>query len=156
MTTLNRNRAALQWTLGTLAVIPMASAVGEILHGPQGVPGGSPGVAPTVDSSLRYANVFKFASGVTVLRELRRIEQSSATSFALSTIAVGGLARIVAWRQSGRPHPVIVGADCPGDHRSPAPAHLATAHFCKGGVNTCHPYSLPGLAEESGSRSPST
>ncbi len=110
MNTLTRNRTALQWTLGTLAVIPMASAVGEILHGPRGVPGGSPDVAPTVDSSLRYANVFKFASGVTVLRELRRIEQSSATSFALSTIAVGGLARIVAWRQSGRPHPVIVGA----------------------------------------------
>ena len=110
MTNLRFNRAALQWTMGTLAVIPMASAVGEILHGPHGVPGGSPDVVPTVDSALRYANVFKFASGVTVLRELRRIERSSATSFALSTIAVGGLARIVAWRQSGRPHPVIVGA----------------------------------------------
>ena len=96
MMTLSRNRTALQWTLGTLAVIPMASAVGEILHGPRGVPGGSPDVAPTVDSSLRYANVFKFASGVTVLRELRRIERSSATSFALSTIAVGGLA-LGAW-----------------------------------------------------------
>lgn len=110
MMTLSRKRTALQWTLGSLAVIPMASAVGEILHGPRGVPGGSPDVVPAVDSSLRYANVFKFASGVTVLRELRRIERSSATSFALSTIAVGGLARIVSWRQSGRPHPVIVGA----------------------------------------------
>lgn len=104
------NRAALQWTLGILAVIPMGSAVGEILRGPRGVPGGSPDVVPTVDSSLRYATVFKFASGVALLRELPRIERSSATAFTLSTIAVGGLARIAAWRQSGRPHPVIVGA----------------------------------------------
>jgi len=103
-------RKALQWTMGTLAVIPMASAMGEILRGPQGVPGGSPAVVPTVDSALRYANVFKFASGITVLRDLNRIEQSPATTFALSTIAVGGLARILAWRQSGHPHPVIVGA----------------------------------------------
>ncbi|MGV1003815.1 MAG: DUF4345 domain-containing protein [Candidatus Nanopelagicales bacterium] len=110
MMTLNDNRSALQWTLGILAAIPMVSALGEILHGARGVPGGSPDVVPTVDSSLRYANVFKFAAGVTILRELGRIERSSATRFALSTIAVGGLARIAAWRQSGRPHPAVVGA----------------------------------------------
>ena len=110
MTALRDNRAALQWALGILAVIPMGSAVGEILRGPQGVPGGSPDIAPTVDSSLRYANVFKFASGVAILRELSRIERSSTVSFVLSTIAVGGLARIAAWRHSGRPHPAIVGA----------------------------------------------
>lgn len=110
MMTLNDNRSALQWTLGILAAIPMVSALGEILHGARGVPGGSPDVVPTVDSSLRYASVFKFAAGVTVLRELGHIERSSATTFALSTIAVGGLARILSWRQRGRPHPVAVGA----------------------------------------------
>lgn len=110
MTTLLDNRSALQWTLGILAAIPMASASGEILRGAQGVPGGSPAVVPTVDSSLRYANVFKFASGVAILRELRHVERSSTVSFVLSTIAVGGLARIAAWRKSGRPHPAIVGA----------------------------------------------
>lgn len=104
------DRAALQWTLGILSAIPMASALGEILRGPRAVPGGSPDVAPTVDSALRYASVFKFAAGVTILRELGRIERSSAASFALSTVAVGGLARIVSWKQRGRPHPVIVGA----------------------------------------------
>ena len=104
------NRAALQWTLAVLSAIPMASAVGEILRGPNGVPGGSPDVVPTVDSALRYASVFKFASGVAILRELRNVERSSTVSFVLSTIAVGGLARIAAWRQSGRPHPAIVGA----------------------------------------------
>ena len=110
MTARRDNRAALQWTLGVLSAIPMASAVGEILRGPNGVPGGSPDVVPTVDSALRYANVFKFASGVAILRELRNVERSSTVSFVLSTIAVGGLARIAAWRQSGRPHPAIVGA----------------------------------------------
>ena len=110
MTALRDNRTALQWTLGILSAIPMASALSEVLRGPQGVPGGSPDVVPTVDSALRYANVFKFAAGITILRELGRIERSSAANFALSTIAVGGLARIAAWRHSGRPHPAIVGA----------------------------------------------
>jgi hypothetical protein len=108
--TLGPNRAALQWTLGILSAIPMGSALGEILRGPQAVPGGSPDVVPTVDSALRYANVFKFAAGVTILRELGRIDRSPAATFALSTVAVGGLARIVSWRQRGRPHPAIVGA----------------------------------------------
>ena len=104
------NRTALQWTLGALSAIPMASALGEILRGPQAVPGGSPDIAPTVDSALRYANAFKFAGGVTILRELGRVERSPAAAFALSTVAVGGLARIISWKQAGRPHPIIVGA----------------------------------------------
>ena len=53
------SRQRLQWTLAPLAVVPTASAVGEIIRGPQGVPGGSPEVIPTADSALRYANVFK-------------------------------------------------------------------------------------------------
>lgn len=104
------DRTALQWTLGALSAIPMASAVGEILRGPRAVPGGSPDVAPTVDSALRYASVFKFAAGLTILRELGRIERSQATTFALSTVAVGGLVRMISWKQRGRPHPMIVGA----------------------------------------------
>lgn len=104
------NRAAFQWTLGILSAIPMGSAALEILQGPQGVPGGSPEVVPTVDSALRYANAFKLAAGVTILRELGHIERSSAATFALSTVVVGGLARIASWRQRGRPHPAIVGA----------------------------------------------
>jgi Domain of unknown function (DUF4345) len=88
----------------------MASAAGEIVRGPQGVPGGSPDVTPTVDSSLRYANVFKFALGPVIWSQLARVEQSSALSVALSTIFIGGLARLRSWQQRGRPHPVTVGA----------------------------------------------
>jgi len=58
-----RSRRGLQWTLAALTVIPMASAVGEIVRGAQGVSGGSPEVPPTVDSSLRYANVYQVRDG---------------------------------------------------------------------------------------------
>jgi hypothetical protein len=104
------SRRRLQWTLGVLAAIPVASASGEILRGPQGVPGGSPDVTPTVDSALRYANVFKFAVGPVIWSQLGRVEQSPALSFAAATIAIGGLARLRSWQQRGRPHPVTVAA----------------------------------------------
>jgi hypothetical protein len=88
----------------------MASAIGEIVRGPQGVPGGSPDVVPTVDSSLRYANVFKLAAGPVMWSQLGRVEQSPVVTFALSTIFVGGLARLRSWQQRGRPHPVTLAA----------------------------------------------
>ena len=104
------SRRRLQWTLGVLAAIPVASATGEILRGPQGVPGGSREVIPTVDSSLRYANVFKFAVGPVIWSQLGRVERSPALSFAVATIATGGLARLRSWQQRGRPHPITVAA----------------------------------------------
>jgi hypothetical protein len=106
----NGSRRRLQWTFGVLAAIPVASAAGEILRGPQGVPGGSPDVVATVDSSLRYANVFKFAVGPVIWSQLGRVERSPALSFAAATIAFGGLARLRSWQQRGRPHPITVGA----------------------------------------------
>jgi hypothetical protein len=105
-----RSRRALQWTLGVLTVIPVASAVGEIARGAQGVPGGSPEVVPTVDSSLRYANVFKAAMAILTWSQLGRVERSPAVTYSLATIFAGGLARVRSWQQRGRPHPLAVAA----------------------------------------------
>lgn len=105
-----RSRRRLQWTLGVLAAIPLGSACREIVLGPQGVPGGSPEVTPTVDSALRYANVFKFAVGPVIWSQLGRVERSSSLAYALASIFVGGFARLRSWQQRGRPHPVTVGA----------------------------------------------
>lgn len=100
----------MQRTLAVLAAIPMASAIAEILRGAQGVPGGSPDVLPTVDSSLRYANVFKLAVGPVMWSQLGGIEQSSTVTLTLSAIFAGGLARLRSWQQRGRPHPITVSA----------------------------------------------
>ena len=105
-----RSRRRLQWTLAFLAAVPLAGASREIALGPQGVPGGSLDVNPTVDSALRYANVFKFALGRVLWSQLGRVERSTSLTYALSTLFVGGLARLRSWQQRGRPHPVTVGA----------------------------------------------
>jgi hypothetical protein len=60
-----------------------------------------------VDRALRYANVFKFALGPVIWSQLGRVERSPAVT---SAIFVGGFARVRSWQQSGRPHPVSVGA----------------------------------------------
>lgn len=103
-----RSRRRLQWTLAVLAALPFASAGREIAHGAQGVPGGSPEVTPTVDSSLRYASVFKLAVGPVMWSQLGRLERSPSLTYALSSLFVGGVARLRSWQQRGRPHPVSV------------------------------------------------
>lgn len=102
------SRRQLQWTLGALVAIPAIGAVGEIARGGQGVPGGSPEVTPTVDSSLRYANVFKLASAPVIWSQLPRVEHSSIVTWSLATMFVGGLARVGSWKQRGRPHPISI------------------------------------------------
>lgn len=105
-----RSRRRLQRTLAVLAAVPLASASREIVLGAQGVPGGSPNVTPTVDSALRYANVFKFAVGPVIWSQLGQVERSPALTYALSSIFMGGVARLGSWQKRGRPHPLTVGA----------------------------------------------
>jgi hypothetical protein len=103
-----RSRRRLQWTLAGLAVIPLVSAGREIALGPAGVPGGSTAVNPTVDSALRYANVYKAAVAPVMWSQLGQVERSAGLTVALASLFGGGLARLLAWQQTGRPHPVSV------------------------------------------------
>jgi hypothetical protein len=83
----------------------MISGAREVLWGAEGAPGDSPAVSATVDGELRYANVFKIAVGPVILSQLSQIERSPIVNVALGTVFVGGLARLLSWRQRGRPHP---------------------------------------------------
>ena len=95
--------------LGVLAVIPVASATGEIVRGPQGVPGGSPDVTPTVDSRSAMPRVQIRGRSCDLV--------STPTYRAITGLVFrGGNHRrwrtraLRSWQQRGRPHPVTVGA----------------------------------------------
>jgi hypothetical protein len=104
-------RRRLQWALGVLAVVVSASSSSQVVAGSHAVPGGSAEVEPSVDSALRYASTFVATVGPVIWSQLRRVERRSPwLTWALTSISLGGLARLRSWQQNGRPHPVIVAA----------------------------------------------
>ena len=98
-----RSRRRLQWTAGFLALAPTISGALVVLRGAAGTPGKAIGVSSTIDGELRYANVFKTVSGPVILSQLGEVEDSRVLTAALGTVFVGGLARLLSWKQVGRP-----------------------------------------------------
>ena len=83
------SRRRLQWTLGVLAAIPVASAMGEIVRGPQGVPGGF----TRCDSDRgQFSGCPTYSNSAVgpVIWSRRHIEQSPAVLLAAATIAFRG------------------------------------------------------------------
>lgn len=103
-----RTRRRLQWTVGLLALAPTISGALMVLRGADGTPGHSPGVSPTIDGELRYANVFKMVTGPVIISQLGDVEDSPILTATLGTVFVGGLARLLSWNQVGRPHSAAV------------------------------------------------
>jgi len=104
-------RKALQIVLGTLSLIPFASGAAGVLVGPRALPGVDGPVPTDLDSEYRYVHAMWFTAAPILWRALPRIEGEAAAVQAVSAaVFLGGVARLVSWRVSGRPHPVLVGA----------------------------------------------
>ncbi len=102
----DRSRTQLKWAVAVAALAPAVSALQAIAQGAGGLPGTQPPIPATVDGELRYAKVFQAAVAPILWSRLDRVEDSFAVTASLATVFAGGLARLLAWKHSGRPHPV--------------------------------------------------
>jgi hypothetical protein len=107
----NTERRLLQWTLGTLASIPAASGFAGVLFGPRTLPGGENHVTATLDGEYRFTAVFWLATAPLIWSQLPHVEEDTTTlPLLMTTVFAGGIARVLAWRQSGRPHALFIPA----------------------------------------------
>ncbi|MGY1755184.1 DUF4345 family protein [Blastococcus sp. SYSU D01042] len=111
MTSSDGGRRGLQITLGALAAIPLASGLAGALLGPASLPGAGGPASAEVESEYRYAHAVYAAAAPLIWSTLPRVEQQGPLLRGVSgALLLGGAARLLAWRRTGRPHPVVLGA----------------------------------------------
>jgi hypothetical protein len=112
MTSSDGGRRGLQITLGALAAIPLASGLAGALLGPASLPGGADSpVSPSVESEYRYSHAIYAAAAPLIWSAVPQVERKGALLRGVSAaLFAGGAVRLLAWRATGRPHPVVVGA----------------------------------------------
>lgn len=103
-------RRALQVTLGVLSIIPFLSGLAGVLIGPKALPSAGPSDS-TTDSEYRFLSAFWFGTAPVIWSAMPRIERRTNLVRSLTAVVfAGGLARLVSWRTTGRPHPIFIAA----------------------------------------------
>jgi hypothetical protein len=104
-------RRQLQIVAAALAAIPFLSGLAGMVAGPSTLPGDNSRLEPSADSEYRFASTFWFAAAPVIWSTVPHIDKQGPRLRAVcSVVFLGGLARLMSWRRTGRPHPLFVGA----------------------------------------------